>query len=80
MTCREFAEFLADYLSGALSPETTAQFERHLSQCPNCLTYLSNYRATIGLARQAFANEDADLPDDVPGELVQAILVAGRRR
>ena len=37
MTCREFAEFLSDYLSGELSPETRAQFEGHLTVCPNCV-------------------------------------------
>jgi anti-sigma factor RsiW len=80
VTCREFAEFIADYLSGELSPETRAQFERHLDVCPNCVAYLSNYRDTIALGRRAFADEDARLPDDVPDDLVQAILASRRAR
>jgi anti-sigma factor RsiW len=80
VTCREFAEFIADYLSGELSPETRAQFERHLNVCPNCVTYLSNYRDTIALGRSAFADDDAGIPGDVPDDLVQAILASRRRR
>ena len=80
MTCREFAEFIADYLSGELSAETRAQFEHHLGVCPNCVAYLSNYRDTIELGRRAFADDDAAVPGDMPDDLVQAILASRRRR
>jgi anti-sigma factor RsiW len=71
---------MADYLSGELSPETRAQFERHLNLCPNCAAYLSNYRDTIALGRRVFADDDAAVPGDVPDDLVQAILASRRRR
>ena len=80
MTCREFADFLADYLSGALSPKTRAQFERHLELCANCVAYLSNYRDTIALGKAAVDDDDAQLPTDVPEGLVKAILAARRAR
>ena len=80
MTCREFAEFMADYLSGELVPETTAQFERHLTVCPNCVAYLSNYRQTVSLGSQAFADDDADVRGRVPDGLVDAILASRRPR
>ena len=79
MTCREFADFLADYLSGELSPGTRAQFERHLEVCPNCVAYLSNYRDTIVLGRTVTAEDDASVPADVPEDLVKAILASRRR-
>src|SRR5687768_18105571 len=60
---------MADYLSGELLPETTAQFEHHLTVCPNCVAYLSNYRHTVTLGRRAFADDDADVPDEVPDTL-----------
>ena len=80
MTCREFAEFMADYLSGELVPETTAQFERHMTVCPNCVAYLSNYRQTVSLGRQAFDDDDADVRGEVPDDLVNAILASRRLR
>ena len=80
MTCREFADFIADYLAGELAPATRAQFDRHLGACPNCVAYLSNYRDTVALGRQAFADDDAAVPGDVPNALVQAILSSRRER
>lgn len=76
MTCREFADFMADYLSGELPPGILARFERHLGECPNCVAYLSNYRDTASLGRAAFADDDADVPREVPSGLVQAILAS----
>ena len=78
MKCREFAEFMADYLSGELPAETLALFERHLSRCVNCTAYLSNYRDTIRLGRQAFEDVEADVPHEVPEDLVKAILASRR--
>jgi anti-sigma factor RsiW len=79
MTCREVADFLADYVSGALAADVRAQFDRHLSVCPNCRAYLATYRTTIELGRRAFATPDADVQTEVPAELVSAILNAVRR-
>jgi anti-sigma factor RsiW len=76
LTCREFADFLMDYLSDELSTESRAAFEYHLSVCTNCQRYLASYRETIKLGKRAFENPEADLPSQVPDELVKAILAA----
>lgn len=80
MTCREFADFMADYLSGELDPDTRQHFDHHLTLCVNCVRYLTSYRETVALGKQAFADEDADLPVDVPDKLVNAILAARHQR
>jgi len=79
LTCRQFADFMADYLSGELAADTVAAFEYHLSVCPNCCVYLSNYREAVKLGRQVMSDDDAELPGDVPDGLVNAILAARRR-
>jgi anti-sigma factor RsiW len=76
MTCREFADFMMDYLSGDLSATTRQDFERHLSLCANCRTYLAGYAETVRLGRRAFQHDDADVPAEVPEDLVTAILAA----
>ena len=78
MTCREFADFMADYLSDELSSDSRTQFEHHLSLCANCRTYLKSYEETVRLGKRAFDDEDAALPADVPEDLVKAILGARR--
>ena len=78
MTCRDVADFLADYLAGTLAADVRARFDRHLSLCPNCQAYLATYRATIELGRVTFAIPDADDQTEMPDELVSAILNAVR--
>ena len=81
MTCREFADFIADYLSAELPQDRRSAFEQHLRLCVNCQKYLAGYEETVKLGRRAFADEDAPVPAQVPEELVQAILRAkGVRR
>lgn len=78
MTCREFADFIMDYLSAELPPETRAHFDHHLDICENCRRYLASYEQTVKLGRRAFEDDDAPVPADVPQDLVQAILAARR--
>ncbi len=80
MTCRELAEFIADYLSGEISADVRTVFEDHLSRCPNCRNYLARYQTTLELERQAFADADDELPADVPEDLLMAILASLKRR
>ena len=77
MTCREFAEFLDAYLRGELAPAERDEFERHLVVCVACVNYMAGYRETVRLAQLAFADEA--LPDDVPEDMVRAILAARKR-
>ena len=79
MTCREFADFMMDYLSGELSSESRAQFDHHLSVCSNCRRYLASYRETVTLGKRAFEDDAARVPAEVPEELVKAILAARPR-
>ena len=80
MTCRAFADFIGDYLSGELDPSVRATFERHLKLCPNCQRYLALYKAGTSLSREAFAEceESADAAG-VPQDLIDAILATRPR-
>ena len=75
LTCREFIDFLDDYIEGKQAADVRAKFEHHLVDCPYCVDYLRIYRDTISLARDACtADPSLPAPDDVPEELIQAIL------
>ncbi len=79
MTCREFVDFLADYLDGQLAPSTRTEFDFHLSRCPSCVAYMNTYGSTRQLARVAMTMPDGPVPAEVPEELVEAVLAAHRR-
>jgi anti-sigma factor RsiW len=74
LTCREFVAFLSEYVEGGLDPDEAARFEAHLAACPDCVAYLESFRETIHLGRECFA--DDGLAEDVPEELLAAILAA----
>ena len=79
MTCRQFADFMMEYLNGELGAAETAAFERHLARCPKCPEYFRQYKATVEAGRAAFPEPDANVPADVPEDLIQAILASRHR-
>ena len=79
MNCREFTEFLHEYLFGNLPAQERAEFEKHLAECPWCAAYLDGYQKTIQLEQAAFSAPEGALPADAPEELIQAILRARSR-
>ncbi|HEY8535743.1 MAG TPA: zf-HC2 domain-containing protein [Vicinamibacterales bacterium] len=79
LTCRQMADFLMDYLNDELESSVRARFEVHLHRCPNCVRYLETYTLTTRLCRSAFHVDDAEVPREIPEDLVAAILDALRR-
>jgi len=77
ITCREFVDFLMDYLEGSLEQDVRSSFEGHMDACPSCITYLDTYRETVALGKSVLCDTpDGPVPEDVPDNLVQAILAA----
>ncbi len=77
ITCRELVEFLDDYLAGGLGEAERSAFNAHLTACPSCVAFMKTYQASIRLGRAAMTGPD--LPNDLPGELVRAILGASKK-
>lgn len=78
MTCREFADFMTDYLADELPAAVKTRFEEHLRVCENCQRYLEGYRQTISLGKRAFNDSDETTSSEIPERLIQAILSARR--
>jgi hypothetical protein len=76
VTCRTFVEFLMDYMSGELPDSQRDEFDGHLAACVACVAYMKSYVETIELGKAAYKDPDAQVPDDVPEDLVKAILAA----
>ena len=77
VTCREFVDFLMEYLDGGLDLEVRATFGGHMDECPDCVNFLDTYRETIRLERELLrAPPDSPVPEEVPEDLVNAVLAA----
>jgi hypothetical protein len=72
-------EFLMDYLDGVLADPVRLRFEEHLQECPDCVAYLATYREAVRLGKDTCRDKHESLPEDVPEELVRAILQACRQ-
>ena len=76
MTCQEFEDFVLAYLDGELPERQTFVFELHLKMCPECREYLAAYERTVEVTKRAFEEPAQPLPEEVPQDLVKAILAA----
>lgn len=74
LTCKEFDEFMTDYLDGELSLWQKYMCWLHVRLCPECAHFIRQYKNTVGLAKSAFGSLDEPVPDSVPEELVKAAL------
>ena len=79
ITCREFEAFVLRYLDGELTKGEARVFEWHLRMCRECREYLAAYRRAIEIGQATICHDDETLPDDVPEDLVAAILDARRQ-
>lgn len=79
MTCAELEGFLVDYLDGTLPRPQRRTMALHLLLCRDCRAYLERYRRAIALGQAVFREPTDPVPDDVPEDLVRAILAARRR-
>jgi len=76
ITCRDFIEFLADYLARELPAQQHTVFDEHVADCPNCSAYLRSYTMTVKLGKAACTDLDGPAPAEVPEKLLEAIRAA----
>jgi anti-sigma factor RsiW len=76
ITCEAFEDFIIAYLDDELTPKQKFVFEMHLKVCRECRDYLHAYRASIEAARLTASAPPPVLPDQVPDDLVKAVLDA----
>lgn len=48
IACEQLVELVTDYLDGALDPDVAARFNEHLLECDGCVSYVEQFRSTIG--------------------------------
>lgn len=79
ISCKELIDFLWAYVSEELSAEERHEFDRHLQVCPSCVAYLDSYKKTIEMEKTMVSELGDQGCEDVPEDLVQAVLKARKR-
>lgn len=74
LTCKEFDEFMLDYLEGGLPVWQKYICWLHVKMCRECAYFIQQYQRVVKLEQTAFDSPDAQVPDSVPEELVKAAL------
>jgi anti-sigma factor RsiW len=62
ISCQQVVDYCHDYLSGSLPKEESANFDSHLTYCPECVKFFQTYKKTPELSRDALSLE---MPDKV---------------
>jgi len=79
ITCKEFEDFVLRYLDDELSDHQRSSFERHMRVCRECREYLAAYQRAMEVGRAVLPSSDDPVPDDVPEDLIKAILEARKQ-
>lgn len=75
ITCRQFEDFVLDYVEGRLSEDQLKLFNRHMTICPFCRTSLAAYVQTIEMGKAVCAEGEKDEAfQRAPQELIDAII------
>lgn len=75
MTCKQVTSLIAAYLAGKLDPETTLVFEKHLIDCPDCISFLNTYKKTFHAARSL---KYKDIPSGMKRRVRQFLRVKAK--
>jgi anti-sigma factor (TIGR02949 family) len=67
-SCQEMIEVVTNYLDNALPPDERQRFERHLSYCAGCGTYVDQMRETI--RQTGMVPREESLPPALREEIV----------
>ncbi len=74
LTCKEFDQFIVDFLDKNLPLRKRLSMHLHLMMCKGCPQYLADYRRAIELGQTVCGQDDEEVADDVPEELIKAVL------
>lgn len=74
LTCKEFDEFMVDYLDQGLPVWQKFTCWLHVKMCGECTNFVREYHRIIALGKMAYDDPDEAVPDSVPEELVKAAL------
>jgi len=74
LNCREFEEFIDDYIDGKLPSSVSRKVYLHLLACWDCKSYIRAYKRSIEMGKAFCDKLDSEVLEDVPDELISIVL------
>lgn len=74
ITCREFDQFIDDYLDRKLSLRQRVDMFLHRLFCSACRSYIAEYVEAKEAGESLFEDLDQEVPSEVPHELIDTII------
>jgi len=74
LTCKEFDEFMMNYLEGDLPVWQKYMCWLHIKMCRECAYFVRQYHRVVALGQNTFDFPDDPVPDSVPEDLIKAAL------
>ena len=74
LNCREFEDFIDDYIDSNLPASVSRKVYLHLLACGDCRSYISAYKRSIEMGKAICDKLDSEVPEDVPEELITFVL------
>ena len=70
LTCKQFLHDLNDYLDESLDPQTRADLQRHVNECPNCWVVCDTTLKTLKVFKGMEAHA---VPREIESRLMAAL-------
>ncbi len=70
LTCKQFLQELNDYLDETLDPQTRAELQKHVNECPNCWVVCDTTQKTLKVFK---GMDPKPIPDDIHTRLWDAL-------
>ncbi len=74
LNCKEFEQFIDDYIDGSLPENVSRKVYLHLLACGDCRSYITAYQSSIEMGKAICDKLDSEVPEDVPEELITLVL------
>lgn len=74
LTCKEFDDFMVDYLDQRLPVWQKFMCWLHVKMCRECAGFIRDYHRAIKLGQNAYDAPDEPVSNSVPEELIKAAL------
>lgn len=70
LTCKQFLQELNDYLDETLDPQTRAELQKHVNECPNCWVVCDTTQKTLKVFK---GMDPKPIPEDIHDRLWAAL-------